>query len=173
MYDLTIKPAELTDAINTLAAWINERRALLVLDEKTGTCKVTSAIQAVQFMDALYRTKEQVQELFKTPLEAAYDTLRFTIVPKLMTDEEISSVNVAGVGRVNLQDDVQVKVLNQLGLRDWLVANDLEDMIKPTVNAQTLAAFVRRRIKDGTELPGDVEVKPIVRAVITRAGQGE
>lgn len=169
-YDLKIRPQQVEQALDLLALWISERKALLVL-EGDG-CQITSAVQGIHLMDVLFRFKERLQEMVKTPTEAAYDTLRFTVIPKLMNDEGIPTVTVAGVGRVNLQDDVQVKVLNQGGLRDWLVEHEFEDMIKPTVNAATLAAFVRKRIKEAEDLPGEavIEVKPISRATITRAG---
>lgn len=169
-YDLKISPQQVTQALDLLALWVNERKKLLEL--QGDGCQITSAVQGIQLMDALFRLKERLQDMVKTPVEAAYDTLRFTVVPKLMDDEGTPSVTVAGVGRVNVMDDVQVRVLDQGGLRDWLVARDFEDMIKPTVNAQTLAAFVRRRVKEAEDLPGEavIEVKPISRAQITRVG---
>jgi hypothetical protein len=169
-YDLKISPQQATQALDLLALWIQERKKLL--DLEGDSCQITSAVQGVRLMDALFRMKEQLQDLVKTPIEAAYDTLRFTVIPKLMDAEGIPTVTVAGVGRVHLQDDVQVKVLNQGGLRDWLVANEFEDMIKPTVNAQTLSAFVRKRLAGALDLPGEavIDVKPITRAQITRAG---
>lgn len=167
MYTLRVSPDKVTAAIAVLRQYLEERSALLVLNGDS--CSITSAVEAVHLMDAIWRFKEELQTV-KSPAEAAYDTLRFTVVPKLMDTEGIPSVTVAGVGRVNLQDDVQVKVTDQGKLRDWLVENEFEDMIKPTVNAATLSAFVRRRLKEALDLPEAIDVKPIVRAVITRAG---
>lgn len=153
-------------AMETLAAYVAERAQLLDPEAKVKM----PAVHAVHLMDTLYRFKEDLQNLVKTPVEKAYDFLRFTVIPNLMDAEGTTSLTVAGVGRVNLQDDVQVKTLDPDQLRTWLTDNDLEDMIKPTVNAQTLAAWVRQRVREEKDVPACLEVRPIVRATITRAG---
>lgn len=166
-YNFKVSPQSASAAIDLLRRYVEERAALLRPDAPK---LLTEAPEAVRMMDALYKFKEELAELVKSPAEKAYDTLRFSIVPGLMDGEGLTHVGVEGVGRVNLQDDVQVKVISKDGLHEWLTENDLEDMIVESVNAQTLAAFVRRRTKAAQELPGEdiISVKPVVRAVITR-----
>jgi len=167
MYDFHVKPETAMTAIETLATYVAERASLL---NDEGGRKLESVQVAVKMMDALFRFKELLQANVKTPCEKAYDTLRFTTIPTLMDEAGMPSVTLAGIGRVNLQNDVSVKVDDPDGLRKWLTANDFEDMIKPTVNNQTLAAFVRERIKEVKDLPESITVTPLVRAVITRSG---
>lgn len=128
------------------------------------------AVASIRIMDECNTMKARVGEMVKSPLEAIYDMLRFAIIPARMEAEGITSITVEGIGRCNAVPDVQVKQLDKTALYDWLVENELEDMIVQSVNAQTLAAFVRNRIKDGKTLPAIevLDVKAIQRAQITR-----
>lgn len=170
-YDLKITPEEARAAITVLQAYVQERLALVKLDED-GRCKITDSIDAIRFMDAIYQFKEELQDRVKTPVEKVYEVVRFAVIPSLMDAAGVTTMTVSGVGRVNLQDDVQCQVKNQALLHGWLIDREFEDMIKQTVNAQTLAAFVRRRLKAGDDLPSEevLGVKPLTRAVITRGG---
>jgi hypothetical protein len=172
LYKLKISAAQVEDALATLQEYVRERAALLAIPEGADRCAIDDALTAIRLMDALYSFKDEVADRVKSPAEKAYDVLRFTVVPKLMDSDGVTTVSVAGVGRVNLQDDVAVSVAKEDkdALHNWLIANDLEDMITKSVNAQTLAAFARRRVKEGEPLPEVMKVKPLVRAVITRAG---
>lgn len=105
----------------------------------------------------------------KAELVKLYDTLRFATIPVLMDAKDVRSITIDGVGRVQLADDVQCGVPDKEALKEWLVGNGFEDLITSSVNAQTLAAFTRRRLKAGDDLPPQniMTVKPIVRASIT------
>lgn len=178
--DLKISAVEAERAISLLGQFVDERLMQLGLplseDEQPQDHHLDNTVEAVRLMDQLYQIKERMQKRVKSPLERGYDYLRFTIVPKMMETDDVTSLTVAGVGRVNIMDDVQVRVENKEGLQAWLVDHELEDMIQQTVHAQTLTAFVRKRVKDagerGPDLPATtiLTYKPIVRAQITRAG---
>lgn len=167
---MDITPRMASAAISTLAQFVQERQ-LAVEQRKIGT-----TVEAVKLMNQLFQLKEELQTRAKSPIEKLYDVLRFTSIPNLMDGEEITNLGVEGVGKAHLQDDVQIKVEDKKALKEWLVNEDLEDMITESVNAQTLAAFVRRRIVEAAEkkkmpvLPGTdiITIKPIVRAVIVR-----
>lgn len=164
-------PKRAANAVTFLAGYVQER-ALAV--EKG---QITTTADAVRLMDELFHLKEDLAARAKSPVEKLYDILRFTVIPNLMDGEGLTNIGVEHIGKVHLQDDVSVTVENKDGLRDWLTENQLEDMITESVNAQTLAAFVRRRIREAAEkketepdLPSGkiIKIKPIVRAVITR-----
>ncbi len=183
-YGFKISPLSAASAVAILRDYVAERAAILDPDHKG--IKISEAADAIRMMDALYKFKEEFQDTIKSPVEKAYDSLRFSVIPNLMDDEGLTTVGVEGVGRTSLQDDVQCKVVDADELKSWLIAEDKEDMIKETVNAQTLAAFVRARLKAVAALKGKTSeevdehmkkllpstevltVKPIVRAVITR-----
>src|SRR5688572_22786722 len=160
-----VSPRRAAAAIRCLADYVQERQLAV---EKG---QITDTITAIKLMSELQFFKEDLAARAKTPAEKLYDTLRFTTVPNCMDGDDITSLGVEAVGKIHLQDDVTVKVEDKPALHAWLVDNELEDIITEQVNAQTLAALVRRRIKDPKlgALPDEkiVTVKPIVRAVIT------
>jgi predicted regulator of amino acid metabolism with ACT domain len=162
-YGLRISGDEADKAIALLMRYVAERQA--VADRKA----VTDVTEAIKFMDNLYQFKEQLQKLVKSPVEKLYDAFRFTVIPNIMDEQDIVSMTVEKVGRCNLQDDVQVKVEDKDALHEWLVDEELEDMISETVNSQTLTSCVRQRIKEGKDIPSCLKVSPVVRAVITRS----
>lgn len=137
-------------------------------------------MKAVRLMDQVRTFKEQVSEMVKSPAEKIFDILRFTVVPEIFLDNDIPSLTLDGIGRVNIMDDLTVTIIgednekkeNQKKFQGWLIENELEDLITPTVNAQTLAAFVRRTLRDPDSklhLPMDLlKITPVTRAQITR-----
>jgi hypothetical protein len=167
-YEVTHRKAQA--AVTTLFKYVEERR----LAVERGL--ITSPVEAIKLMSDMNFFKEDLADRAKTPAEKLYDTLRFTTIPNAMDGEDMTTLGVEGVGKVHLQDDVTVKTEDKQALIEWLTKNQLEDMIIEQVNAQTLAAFVRRRIREAGEkkqvavLPGEkiITIKPIVRAVITR-----
>lgn len=103
-----------------------------------------------------------------------YDRIRFTQLPDSMTDAEIANISVEGIGRVSLTDDMAVTVADKVALLAWLEENGLEDLVTESVNAQTLTAFVKRRIREAAatkkppELPMEIlTIRPFTRATIT------
>jgi hypothetical protein len=155
----------------------NEALEQLVRNDK----KTLTPMAALRLMDRLYRHKELVSDAIKSPAEKMYDISRFTVVPEVFADNDITTLTLEGIGRCNIMDDIGVtmagdskeeKEANKLAFYEWLRQNELEDLITQTVNAQTLAAFVRRQIqsKDGLKLPYDrIKVTPVTRAQITRS----
>lgn len=142
--------------------------------------KKLTPMAALRLMDAVFQHKEKISDHVKSPLEKIYDILRFTVVPDVFSDNEITTLTLEGIGRCNVLDDIAViiagdnkeeKEQHKAAFYQWLVANELEDLITQTVNAQTLAAFVRRQLqsKDGKKLPMEhLKINPVTRAQITR-----
>jgi len=99
----------------------------------------------------------------------AYDHARMYSMPDKMDEEGIESpFNVQGVGSVRLTDDVQVQFKDKTQGYAWLEENGHDDLITETVNASSLSALIRRKMRDGLEVPGEIfKVKPITRASIT------
>lgn len=174
MFEIT--PRRAAAAIRCLADYVQER------EQAVAKGKMTDTVGAIKMMNEIDLFTTELATRAKTPAEKLYDTLRFTTVPNLMDGNDMTSLGVEEVGKVHLQDDVTVKQEDKGALKAWLVERELEDMITEQINAQTLAAFVRRRIREAAEqsaklkknippdLPGEkiVTIKPIVRAVITR-----
>lgn len=166
-----IHPDRAHEALELLAAYIAER-----VERAKDRALIGKAVEAIKMMSMIDKLKEAIGERLKSPLEEAYNTLRFNVVPQLMEDEDIASLVVEDVGRVNVADDLRLQVADKEGLQKWLIDNNFEDLIVSSVNAQTLTAFFRKRIKegmsqDGKELPSEkiVVVTPFVRAALTRS----
>lgn len=173
-YEVPLRTAQ--RAVTAIANYVQERK--LAIEKGL----ITDYTEAIRLMNELDLFTTDLATRAKTPAEKVYDTLRFTSIPNLMDGDGITNIGVEGVGKVHLQDDVSVKTEDKTALMAWLTGNELEDMITEQVNAQTLAAFVRRRIREAAEqsakskkpvvpvLPGDniITIKPLVRAVIVR-----
>lgn len=167
---LKIHPDRAHEALEVLAAYVAERVELAKDKASFG-----NTVEAIKMMHTLKSLAEAIAERIKSPAEEGYNLMRFNHVPSFMDDEEITKITVDDVGRVNVLDDLRVSVKDKKALQDWLIENNLEDLITTSVNAQTLTAFFRGRIKegkkqDGKELPDPkiVEVTPFVRAQITK-----
>lgn len=136
--------------------------------------KALNVTEAVRVMDTIYKLKEKLGEEVKSPLEKVYDTMRFAIVPELMLEADMTTTTIEGIGRVSITDDISASVAkeNKEAFMAWLVEHELEDLISKSVNAQTLAAFVRKQLqkKDGVKLPTElIKITPVTRAAITRS----
>lgn len=135
--------------------------------------KTLTPTDALKLMNETYLFKERLAEMLKSPIEKVYDILRFTVVPEVFTDNDVTSLSLEGIGRCNLIDDISVSVIKDQKeqFQDWLVEHEFEDLISKTVNAQTLAAFLRRQMarEDGVIPPAEmVKITPVTRAQITR-----
>lgn len=167
---LKIHPDRAQEALTLLADFVAER-----VEVAKDKARLGNTVGAIRIMHNLKQLAEAVAERVKSPLEEAYNSLRFNAVPSFMEDEGITKIGVDGVGRVNVIDDLRAEVLDKKALNDWLIENDYEDMITSTVNAQTLTAFLRNKIKEGKTQNGKdlpkpdiVKITPFVRAQITK-----
>lgn len=185
-WGLKYAPGDVDAALDILEAYLLERVALV------DSPKITDPQSAVKMMAAIQDFIEKVKARAKTPAEHLYDKIRFTIVPTIFDETDTVNTAVDGVGKCRLQDDITCRVVDKEELFKWLTNNELEDIIQQQVNAQTLAAQMRARIKENAEIVGKalkagksdpaqlaklqkpmppatvVEIKPIVRAQLTR-----
>ena len=166
-FGLKVSPDQVDAAIQVLAQYVTERKALA----EEGVKKLGNVTNAAKLMSTIDAFKDRLQAEVKTPAEEVFNALRFTVIPNMMDEQDIRTINIEGVGRVGITDDISLSVVDKDAMFEWLTDNDLEDLIKPNVNAQTLAATVRKRIKEGKPLPKDniLKVTPVVRASITRS----
>lgn len=126
-------------------------------------------LEMVKKMRELEVQKEAASEELKI-INAHYDVLRLEVIPEKMDAEGIENIKIEGVGRVSLTADMFTAVTNKVGLYDWFKTNNLADLIQETVNASTLKAFIKRRMKEAKPYPEDcVRVTPFTRASITKS----
>lgn len=185
-FGLKYSSKDIREALQALSGWLEER-VKLVEDKR-----ITDSVTAIKLMAAIKDFADDLGQVAKSPAENFYNTLRFTTVPTLMDNEDITNISVDGIGKCRLQDDIAVMVQDKPGLHGWLISNQLEDMIVEQVNAQTLAAQMRARMKENSEIvaralkqgvsdpekiqalqktmPPEsiVKITPVVRAQLTR-----
>lgn len=124
----------------------------------------------VRTMKNVQQEKERIEDTLKH-LNAEFDVLRFELVPERMENDGVERVSYEGIGRVSLTADVRVTMIAPAKAKffDWLKKHKLSDLIQPGVNSSTLKAWVKDRIKQGKEVPGEyLNVTPITRASITK-----
>lgn len=113
--------------------------------------------------------KEDLSEQLKV-INAHYDVLRMEVIPEKMDEDGIENIRIEGIGRVSLTADMFVATTDKSGLYGWFKENGLADLIQETVNASTLKAFVKRRIKEAKSYPAEcLRVTPFTRASITKS----
>lgn len=129
-------------------------------------------IKLAKYMHKVRTKKDKLEDQLKE-INAEYDVLRIEMIPTLMEDAGLENFRVAGLGRVSLTGDIYCSTREgaKSALFTWLEQAKLEDLITQGVNASTLRASMKERIKKGLELPpGDVvRVTPYTRASITKA----
>jgi len=117
---------------------------------------------------------KQLQEDLDTIKEAEkkvrdrYDKLRLFEIPDAMAEGGDLRSITGEFGRVTLTTDLGVKVLvDKSQLHQYLTETGNAALIVPTVNAQTLKAFVKEQMVNGTPVPDTiVEARPFSRAVL-------
>lgn len=129
------------------------------------------AIELVRVMDRLHKLQDELKEL-TAPVNKLYDALRFSALPRAMETEGLESFVVAGVGRVSLTADLRVSIPAEQkeAAYTWLHEQGSGDIITETINASTLAALARKRLRDGKPLPAELfKCSPFTRATISKA----
>ena len=122
-------------------------------------------------LDLILQMKElgdQLDDLdeLRKPIQQAYDKLRLFDIPNTMAEDELTSIK-GEFGRCTLTSDLSVSTSDKIALHQWLKDTGNESLIVPTVNAQTLKAFVKEQLRNGEELPEKImKISPFSRAVI-------
>lgn len=143
---------------------------LSFIEEVTFDPEFTDAVSLAKAagLQAAFMDLHGELDAVKSHMGKMYDRLRFAVTPKLLDDSGMSSARVDGVGTIIVEDDIRLKVLDREAEFNWLMDIGSGDIIQETVNAGTLKALVRRKIKAGEVVPTDVfEVVPFSRTKIT------
>lgn len=122
-------------------------------------------------MDLILKMKAIGEELdaideARKPIQAEYDKLRLFDIPNTMAEDDLTSIK-GEFGRCTLTADLSVSTPDKVALHQWLKDTGNESLIVPTVNAQTLKAFVKEQLRNGEQLPEEImKISPFSRAVI-------
>lgn len=103
-------------------------------------------------LDELEADRKQAQE--------RYDVLRKRLVPDALAEAGMSGVKLVGGGSIHLRTDLYPSVDKLLTgeFHAWLRDHGHQSLIVPTVNFQTLRAWVREQRDAGAPLPPQVTI---------------
>ena len=107
----------------------------------------------------------------KTSWQKRFDHLRMNLIPEKMEEEGINKVDFDGIGRVATQGNIYASIIKDRKEEayTWLEDNGHGALIKGTVNAGTLKAFLKECIREGIQFPDDLfKVTPYMMATITK-----
>ena len=100
-----------------------------------------------------------------------HEYLAKNVLPEMMEEMGITSVNLDGLGRLEIRHDASCSIPpeNKLDVYDWVRNNGYEDLIQGTINSSTFKAQVKKWIKDGEDFPMDlIKFNPFDNAVLVR-----
>lgn len=123
-------------------------------------------IAAINKMKQLKAELDEIDE-YRKALQAEYDKYRLHEIPNMMAENDDLRSITGEFGRCTLTSDLSVKVKDKIELHKWLEDSGNGSLIVPTVNAQTLKAFVKEQLQRGEQLPEEIlAISPFVRAVL-------
>lgn len=108
---------------------------------------------------------QEVHKDLKRQTAEAWDvvaTITRDIIPERMDADQIQNITVIlpdGTKKQLLvipQVSVKTPPENKMALWEWLRSHDAAEIISETVNASTLAAYVREQMKQGEPYPTDI-----------------
>jgi len=126
-----------------------------LLDELDGTIPAPDDLPGQVKLFAKARLAAQTAKDISTEINKFHDRMRFSVIPEVMQDEGVDMLDVKGVGKVSLQDDLRASLNKERedGAFQWLDDTGHGDLIKQTVNANSLKALLRQMLRDGEEIP--------------------
>lgn len=103
-----------------------------------------------------------------TQIYEMYERMAKHTLPELMESQGFDLMKVAGVGTVQMRDDIYVSVTSKKDLHEWLIDNGKEHLISETVNASALKSAIKQHLLETGSTPDCVEVTPYSFVVITK-----
>lgn len=165
-YD-NLKPMEQLQLVIELAQVLTDGFSRDKIESLSGKMQLSDV---VRLQDQLNRSIDGFGEV-KSSLQKTYDWIREGKLPELMESQDLDGVKVEGIGRVHLQSDVRISIKSseKEEAYQWLGDNGHGGLITETVNASSLKAFYKDKLKKGEEIPEEFfNTSPFTRAVITR-----
>lgn len=137
-----------------------------------GESEIKRLAARMKHLESMYDLLEAVRK----EMNNEYDMIRLKSLPDLMAEEDIRTMTIEGIGRVQLGSDVYASIVGDKKepAYKWLRDHNYGDLIQETVNSSTLKSFVKeyqQNMEEGKEeLPAELfKVQPFLRVSIVKA----
>ncbi len=133
-----------------------------------------STMTLAQLAATIRKLRDDLDEKSAVKAEAQklYDQITISIVPERMEEEEVETMKVENVGRLQVKADIRCSCPagNRENLYKWLKEHGHEALVQSAVNSSSLKAFVKEQMKEGNDYPKTLlKIDPYSRATVTRA----
>lgn len=126
-----------------------------------------------QMAKVIKKVKEdlEIAARVKAEIQKFHDFLTINVVPEMMEEQEVDTLKVPGVGRLQCSSDIRctVPAAKKELLGKWLAENGHGALVKRTINPSTLKVLIKDLIKGGKNWPSNiVKVDPYSRATVVK-----
>ena len=126
-------------------------------------------IEMARNMRMLQAEKAQLEETLKL-INVQLDDLRLKQIPEAMAEEDIRTLTIEGVGRVQLAMDLYASIRDKEAGYHWLQEHGYDGLITEYVQPSTFKAAVKDALKQGQSVPEELfNIQPFTRASIVKA----
>jgi hypothetical protein len=130
---------------------------------------VNNIIEMARRMRALQEEKDEMDEKWKE-ITRELDDLRLKQIPEAMSEADIRTLTIEGIGRVQLAMDVYASIKDKEAGYAWLEEHGYDGLLTTYVQPATFKAAVKEALKNGQEFPDELfSVTPFTRASIVKA----
>jgi len=130
-------------------------------------------LETAEAMSAI-RDNITILEKHLSKAKSARDVLAMNVIPDLMDEQGVATVNFKDIGRLQVQSDIRCSVAPEYKekIKDWMHENGFGALVKPTINSSSLKAFVKEQMGKGDKgkLPSEMlNIHPFSRATLVKA----
>ena len=130
---------------------------------------MNNIIEMARRMRALQEEKDEMDEKWKE-ITRELDDLRLKQIPEAMSEADIRTLTIEGIGRVQLAMDVYASIKDKEAGYAWLEEHGYDGLLTTYVQPATFKAAVKEALKNGQEFPDELfSVTPFTRASIVKA----
>lgn len=130
------------------------------------------SIVEIAHLQKRFQNLDERAKGIKARFYKVFDFIRCAVIPDRMEEEGIDgSMKITGLGRLGLTSDVSATIpaSNKAEAYEWLGDHGHGDLIQQTVNAGSLKALAKSKLRDNDPLPDNLfKVTPFSRASITK-----
>ncbi len=105
-------------------------------------------------------------------IQKEFDYLRKSVLPDKMEELGFDTVNITGIGRISLRAEIYASIVadQKEAAFAWLAENGHGALIKDTVNASSLKAFMKEQLGLGEVFPEEMfNCTPYTMATLTKS----